>query len=443
MLFLNISVCLLVNGCSNNSKVNEIPDRPNFFLFLADDLGKNDIGYAGNRYVQTPNIDSFAKNGIDFRNMYTPTAMCAPSRSALYTGLYPHSNGCYMNHGATNTHVKTLPVYLKQLGYSVALVNKKHINPKSIYPFDFIKDNQLEEYLKKATSPVCIIYASYEPHGPHSSDNLEPDSVIIPPKWVDTKSTREKLAGYYSDISKLDNEFQYFLHTIHKNNSDTNSIVIFTSDHGYGYFGKWSCYEAGLHVPFFMQSDGFTFLEDDIGALTSFVDIVPTFIELAGGSVPENLDGRSFLPLLKGEKTATHKHIYGIHTTRGIWSGKAYPVRSITNGKFKYIMNLNATQKFQNILTNGRYFGDTSDASAEWKEWLKQRENNKWVDLYQIRPSEELYNLENDPDEMNNLANMPQYNDIKFELKKSLQQWMNQQNDKGLESELEVPLKKH
>lgn len=217
--------------------------KPNLFLFLADDLSYNDLGVTGNPFVQTATIDAFAKNAIAFEKMYTPSAMCAPSRSALMTGLYPHRNGCHMNHGEVYSNVKSLPTYLKTLGYQVALVGKRHIKPKQNFPYDYVAYEQLDEYLQKVPQPVCVLYASNEPHGPHAESTQSIDDVLLPAKWIDTKNTKEKLTGYYADIAALDIEFKQFLRTIEANNLVKNSVTIFTSDHGYEYFAKWSCYE--------------------------------------------------------------------------------------------------------------------------------------------------------------------------------------------------------
>ena len=382
---LYLGILISVSGCTNPSKDSEVDQKPNLFIFLADDLSKSDLGCTGNQFVKTPNIGSFANNSINFSKMYTPTAMCAPSRSTLYTGLYPHSNGCHMNHGQTFEHIKSLPIYLKDLGYQVALVEKAHIKPASVYPFDYLTKDQLNDYLDQNDGPFCIIYASNEPHGPHPKENLNLDSVIIPPKWSDTPSTRKRLAVYYKDIAVLDEEFSAFLNAIKLNCLDKNAVTVFTSDHGSGFFAKWSCYESGLRVPFFLQSNGLQFQAEKVDALVSFTDVLPTFVELAGGKLNEKLDGKSFLPLLKEQTNAIHQYVYGTHTTRGIYSGKAYPIRSITDGEFKYILNLNSEEKFQNILTNGWNFGDSTEASSTWKEWMKQSASNPWVRFYQHR----------------------------------------------------------
>ena len=434
----------LACNTSKQSSTTPINTQPNIFLFLADDLSYQDIGVTGNSFVKTPTIDAFAQQAISFKKMYTPSAMCAPSRSALMTGLYPHRNGCHMNHGAIYKEVKSLPTYLKALGYQVALVGKKHIKPAENFPYDYVDYADLDTYLSNANQPVCLLYASNEPHGPHAKSKQSLEQVLLPAKWIGTKSTKEKLTGYYADIAALDAEFEHFLATIQANNLAQNSVIIFTSDHGYEYFAKWSCYEAGLHIPFYMQANGIQFKTKTVNQLTNFVDIVPTFITLAGGTIPNNLDGKNLVPLLNGENKPIHEFIYGAHTTRGIYSGKAYPIRSITNGKWKYIHNLNHQEQFQNIITNGWNF-DPPPTSGSWAEWLAVLKENgtgaEWAAFYQKRPAEELYNLANDPNEMVNVAEEAAYQAVKKQLQTHLESWIIKQKDTGIEAELKVPLK--
>lgn len=439
-------LCLFfMMGCQNTKSTSANEGvRPNLFLFLADDLGEADLGINGNPFVKTQDIDAFAKKAISFNKMYTPSAMCAPSRSALMTGLYPHRNGCHMNHGKVFDHVKSLPQYLKPLGYEVILVGKRHIKPAKVFDYTYIKFKELDAYLKTVQKPVCIMYASNDPHGPHQYGKHSIEKVIIPKKWQDTKGTRNKLAGYYADIASLNNEFQKLLNIIKNNELDKKSVTIFTSDHGADFFAKWSCYEAGLKVPFFLQANGVKFKVKEVNKLTSFVDIVPTFIELAGGTPSQDLDGRSLVNLLKGRKKAVHPYIYAAHTTRGIYSGKAYPIRSITDGKWKYITNLNHTTAFQNIITHGWNFDPVPKGT--WAEWLnvlkEKKEGSEWVHFYQNRPKEELYYLKTDPHETNNLADKTTHEKIKNKLSQELKRWMKQQNDLGMEAEMAVPLKR-
>jgi len=113
-------------------------NRPDFVLFIADDLSISDVGCYGNEIIRTPYIDALAEQGMRFTKAYTTTAICTPSRSAIYSGQYPQRNGVHMNHGKVFKTTKSLPHYLQKMGYRVALSGKKHIAPWENFPFEYI-----------------------------------------------------------------------------------------------------------------------------------------------------------------------------------------------------------------------------------------------------------------------------------------------------------------
>lgn len=437
LILLGLILVLIVHSC------NKTPDRPNIVLFLADDLSYADLSYHGHPVVQTPNVDLLAGEGVSLTHMFTPTAMCAPSRSALYTGLYPHRNGCHMNHGKVKKDMQSLPHYLKPLGYHVALVNKRHVGPAKAFPFDYVHKDSVEFYLEGLNGePFCLIYASDEPHGPHSDGRIKEGDVQVPPTWINSPEARKKYARYLNDVEKMDAEFGSLITMLKNKKLYEDAVCIFTSDHGYEYFAKWTCYENGLRVPFFIK---WKQLEAGTNnhAMIHFVDVLPGIVELAGGSPPQNIDGSSFIGVLIQGETEHRDLIFGCHTNRGIISGNAYPVRSVRNRQWKYIRNLNADSLFQNVLTHGWTFSE-EDAGPVWKSWKKAAEKDDMiaerVHFLVKRPTEELYDLLNDPFELENLAGDPGYADIKSNLSASLDQWMEMQGDHGLETEMKVPI---
>ena len=169
--------------------------------------------------------------------------------------------------------------------------------------------------------------------------------------------------------------------------------------------------------------------------MVQYVDVVPTLIDAAGGKSPDNLDGRSFLGVLTGRTDKHSDVVYGVHTTAGIIAATegGYPVRSIRDGKNKYIMNLRHTATFRNTLI-------VSDRGNYWKSWVEKAKTDafaaKRVKLYLDRPAEEFYDIVKDPHELNNLAGEARYRPIMDAMKKKLLAWMDRQGDKGLETEL-------
>jgi len=422
------------------------PEKPNIVLYIADDLSWWDLGCTGNAVVQTPNVDLLASEGMSMTHMFTPSTMCAPSRSAMYTGLFPHRNGCHMNHGRVKEGIQSLPDYLEPLGYHVALAGKKHIKPPEAFPFDYLPPHpdSISKYIEGLNGePFCLVFASKDPHAPHMEGRITADDVKVPPHWLDTWESRDLLARYMNDIETMDQEFGMLAGVLKDQELYEDAVVIFTSDHGFEHFSKWTCYDAGLRVPCMIRWKGVLEGGSENHAMASFVDFLPTFVEMAGGRAPFDIDGISFLNVIIDDLPEHRDQVFGTHTTRGIISGKAYPIRSIRDREFKYIMNLASDSIFQNVNTHG-WTWDPADASGTWASWLRLGEEDESVTgrvrLYRQRPAEELYHLAKDPWELHNLAGDPQYAAIKEALKVELDQWMMEQGDLGMESELAVPL---
>ena len=439
-----------IQGCTSVAKQPTSKNRkgkPNIVLFLADDQGIDDVGCYGNNIIRTPNIDRLAEEGLRFNLAFTPTAMCSPSRSALYTGLYPHRNGCHPNHSRIKPGIKTLPYYLKPLGYRVALAGKTHIKPREQFPFEYmgLKPERIEKFITSTKDkPFCLIVASHEPHGPHKQGGYKPGQIPVSPYRVDTLQTRQQLANYYTDIDLLDKEVGEVLGLLKKHDLEQNTLFIYASDHGYNIYAKWSCCDAGLHVPFVVRWPGRVKPGTVTDAMVSFVDVLPTFVEAAGGRPPKNIDGRSLLPVLVGRKNRHNEVVFGAHTTRGIISGRAYPIRSVRTRTHKYIRNLNPDGMFQCVSTHGRNYKEIDN--GVWGSWKQKAKTDTFaaqrVKTFQHRPAEELYDLTKDPYELKNLADDPAQRRLLASLADMLDTWMKQQGDRGMEAEMAVPLHK-
>jgi N-sulfoglucosamine sulfohydrolase len=413
--------------------------KPNIVLFLADDQSVWDLGCYGNPAIRTPKMDQLASEGLRFNRAFTSTAMCAPSRSMLYTGLYPHRNGCHMNHGTTREGVKSLPHYLKPLGYRVVLADKTHIKPKSVYPFEYINQNDIDKVIL-GKQPYCLIIASQEPHTPHQQGKYKAEDVPVPPYLPDVPAVRKDLAGYYTDIDSLDLELGQALDLVKSSGKESNTLFIYTSDHGNSLMAKWTCYETGLRVPMIARWPGQIEPKSQTDAMIDFVDVLPTFIEIAGGKAPNEIDGQSFLEVLTGKQKEHRKLIYGAHTNQGIISGQPYPVRSVRNERYKYIRNLNPSGIPSNTVTH--LDGKEVEVGGVWGEWKQAAKTNanaaQLLSRVMTRPVEELYDLQEDPWEMKNLATEPAQAAVKTELSTELDRWMKRQGDLGMQAELAV-----
>ena len=411
---------------------------PNLVVFVSDDHSRRVAGCYGDEIARTPNMDRLAREGMRFNCVFTSVAMCAPSRKTLATGLYPHRHGLDVNGARARPGTKGLKDHLTPLGYRVVKGGKGQ----------FDRD-RLEQILTEHVSkPLCLFISSREPHSPWKANGAyDPRTVPLPPTLVDTHETRRDVANYYSDVTLADAELGQCMELLEEHGFDDNTCLIYTSDHGCALpFGKWTCYDEGLNVPLIVRWPGRIRPGSVSDALIGFVDVLPTFIEMAGGRPVEDMDGRSFLPVLLGHRPQHNEVIFSAQTTKGIAKGSEFPIRAIRTTRHKYIMNLKPNGVFQNLITEGLDLNlvpqrlltsehplYTWDPMYSWRSWKKQAATDAFaaarVHAYQHRPPEELYDLNADPFELRNLAADPSMRELKMELRQQLVDWMKQQND--------------
>jgi len=430
-----------------SAKKNE--SKPNFVFILADDCTNWDIGCYGSKDSKTPNIDKLASEGIRFTRCYQAAPMCSPTRHNIYTGLYPVKTGAYPNHTMVNEGIKTVVQYLKPLGYRVALSGKTHISPKTVFDFEYLGKAKNPDFklvdaflsdTKRKNEPFALYLTSNEPHGPYDKGDpsmFDPEKVTLPPHYVDTKEMREIFCRYLAEINYLDGQVADAISLLEKHGLSDNTLVIFASEQGNGFpFAKWTLYEAGVKSALIARWPGKISPGTVSNSIVEYTDILPTFIELAGGHVP-GLDGKSLAPIFKDPENDIKKYSYSIHTTRGINSGSEYyGIRAVVDENYRYIWNLTPDAEFLNVVNN------KEKPDSYWKSWLKKAETDErakfLVEKYRKRPKEELYNIKMDKWCENNLANDPDYNEIKEKLKAKLIEWMEDCGDKGQQTELEA-----
>ncbi|MHC4751469.1 MAG: sulfatase-like hydrolase/transferase, partial [Planctomycetota bacterium] len=276
-------------GLTNSVRAAE-NNHPNILLVIGDDMTWRDCEPYGNKQVRTPNMTRLAREGMCFDAMFTSTAMCAPTRQQLYTGLYPVRNGAYPNHSRVYDGVKSLPYYLKVLGYRVGLIGKRHFGPPESFPFEAVgrKGNKkgasdtaaIAEFVNRdKKQPYCLIVASNEPHTPWNKGNVaqyEADKLTVPPYLVDCAQTREGLIQYYAEITFLDGQLGACMKIVDESGRKDNTIVIFTSEQGssFPFGGKWSCYETGLKTAFIVRWPAKVKADTRNKAMTQYVDVV-------------------------------------------------------------------------------------------------------------------------------------------------------------------------
>lgn len=432
----------------NDKQKTNSPDlvaKPNMVFIIADDCTHRDLGCYGGQAL-TPNIDQLATQGMRFTRCFQAAPMCSPTRHNIYTGLYPVKSGAYPNHTFAKAGTKSIVHYLKPLGYRVHLSGKTHINPVEVFPFEYSKDGKnpsmsaidtLIGECKAEEQPFCLFACSNEPHSPWNkgdSSQYDPAKVKLPPYFVDTEKTRSDFVDYLAEITYYDGQVGQILKLLEKHGIAKNTIVMVVSEQGSSFpFGKWTCYDTGLQSACIVRWPDRVKAGSVSDAMIEYVDVTPTFIEAAGGSPADVLDGQSFLPVLKGDAVKHKSYVFGIHTTRGIINGSDYfGIRSVRGERYKLILNLTPEMKFRNACTKSKVF-------VSWIEKAKtDPDAADKVKRYQNRPEIELFDTKSDPLEWTNLANDPNLGPVRDELMTRLTKWMMDQGDQGQKTELEA-----
>lgn len=415
--------------------------QPNMVIILADDLSYYDIGAYGAKNIETPNIDKLAEEGVKFNNAFNSATMCTPSRHSLLTGLYPIKHGGYANHSQVKEGVKSMPHYLKSLGYRVGLTGKWHIAPNESFPFERIPGFQsksiatdvtyslkgVEEFINKE-EPFCMVVASVNPHGPWTAgnpDEFDPDQLELPPHLIDTETIRSSYVNYLAEVKLLDEEVGDIISLLKKNGLYDNTVILFLSEQGSQFAGnKWTVWNPGVKAGVIAVWQNHIKAGTESDAIIQYEDVLPTFIDLAGGGEVKGLDGISFTDVLLEEKETHRKFAYGVHNN--IPEGPAYPIRSITDGNYKLIHNLTP-----DAIYSEKHI-EKEDWFLSWKE--KAGDDIQAASLlhrFKNRPEYEFYNIQEDPFELQNLVNLPHHKNTIEQMNRALEEWMEDQGDLG------------
>ena len=418
----------------NCSYANESGEPPNFLVFVADDLNKEYYGCYGHPNTASPTVDRLAAEGMVFDSAFTGQAICATSRSMLYTGKYPFRNGAVMNHTAVYEGTRTICHHLQELNYDVILCGKSHVRPASAFPWTqailhpIAKGDQktnedrtmpldkLESFFQQKGGPkrpFCVVASSHYPHGEHPQQtSFSADSVSLTRFHVDTPRNRKSEAHFNQAIKNSDDELERALALLDKYDHADNTIVIFVSDHGR--FGKWTVYDSGLNVPLVVRWPSVVKAGSRSDALVSFADVLPTMLEAAGADPVSDFDGRSFLPVLKQTARSHQKYVYGVMINQGIINAHVFPGRTIRSKQYRYIRNYNTLAAVKRREVAGKKHTEILRMGAQ-----------QHPDI----PEEELFDVIADPQEKHNLASDPTHEEIKTKLKQELQNWLVAQND--------------
>ena len=431
---LILSLLFLGVACNKQNREEQEAQHPNFIVFIADDASWNDCGPYGNDNIKTPNINKLAEEGLVFDNAFLTTSSCSPSRCSILTGRYPHSTGAPELHMPLPGNQLLFAGELQKAGYFTAVAGKYHIGPKR-EEFDSIYGggpSGCENWVKALRErpkdkPFLLWLAALDPHRAYQPNTIpephKPENVVVPPYLPDNDSTRKDLALYYDEISRLDSYLGKVMEELKKQGEDENTLVIYMSDNGRPFpRAKTRLYDSGIKTPFIVRWQG-KVQKGRTDAMVSSIDIAPTFCELAGAEISETFQGFSFAPVLEDPSAEIREYIASEHN----WHDYQAHERAVRNDRFLYIRNafpeLNASPPADAV------------RSITYQKMIKLYKDGKLsenqLDCFtEPRPAEELYDVVNDPYQLNNLAQNQDYEAELAKMRELLDNWIDEFNDK-------------
>jgi len=452
-------------NCTFGNEVKDYPQKINILLITADDLNWNSCGFAGCRVENiTPNIDKLARESMTFTHGYMTSSVCQPSRGALMTGMYPHSNGIDGFY-QTDKNILTFPEVIQSNGYFTAILGKLvHSTPKASIKWDLTSNGDqadfkygrspkayadgMKEAIKNSKAsgkPFFIMANSQDPHRPFSGSKMDKimqeasgyespsriygaDEVEVPPFLPDIPEVREDIRQYFCSVKRLDDTVGEILRVLEEEGQKDNTMVIFLSDNGMAEpFAKTSCYLNGNKSYWIIRIPGMTKAgKINTEHIINGIDFMPTVLDILKIKIPKTVQGNSFADALKGKKLKGFKFAVTEFTETS--NRIRFPMRAIQTKKYGYIVNLWSD--------TGIDFLNGSMGGMAWSAMLKAAENDQKiaerVAFYINRVPEELYDYENDPHALRNLINDPDYSKVLKQLTAKLERSMVKTHDPAL-----------
>lgn len=410
--------------------------RPNFIFFLSDDISQEDHGCYGHPVIKTPHIDQLAAEGMRFDRAYLAISSCSPSRCSIITGRYPHNTGAPELHSKLPDDQIRFPELLRQAGYHTALSGKNHMFGNKDRAFDKITDgggpggsSDWVELVRDRPKdkPFFFWFAANDAHrGWSVSDHApeyNPAEVVVPPYNIDSPTTREDLALYYHEVSRFDYFVGKVRAELERQGILENTFLVVASDNGRPFpRAKSRLYDSGIKTPWVVHYPALVKEGATTRSFVSVIDLSATCLELAGVEVPENIQGRSFVPILKDPETTVREVVFSEQN----WHVYRNHSRLVRWGDFAYIRN-----RFPNQMNLCSESDTTYPAGKElWRAHAEGRTTGKhWQTFANPCPEEELYDLSMDPDQLTNLADQAEHAAQIKQAREMLATWTEQTGD--------------
>lgn len=432
------------------------PEPVNILLLVSDDHSAPFLSCYGYPDIKTPNIDRLASEGLLFRNAFTTAPQCVLSRAALMTGRSTLDVRMTRFSAPLSADVVSFPELLRKAGYYTGICGRNfHLNGNRNVKesADVYDEHHLETFAKrvdylKVNAVRDSIFAQYtsfldripkgksfflqvgysDPHRIFDAKEFEPDptKITLPPTWPDTKLLREDFAAYLGEIQRLDAEVGRILDDLKRRGLERNTLVIFIGDNGGALLrGKGTLYRTGLNVPLIIRYPGKIAPAQINTAIVSGEDIAPTILETAGLAKGKEMTGLSLVPAFNDQSFEPHEYVYAVRGAHG--SGLPTNTahfdlgRTIFDKRYKLVYN---------AMWQLPYFPVDFSSQPFWLDLKQQHAEgklNKLTDrlfFSERREMFELFDTQEDPHEIINLAGDPAFKEIEHRLKSKLQEWM-------------------
>ena len=409
--------------------------RPSFVFFIADDVSQEDLGCYGHPTIKTPHIDALAANGMRFDNAYLTISSCSPSRCSIITGRYPHNTGAPDLHTKLPESQIRFPELLRETGYYTVLSGKNHMFGGKDRAFDRItkgggpgREADWVQHVQDRPDdqPFFFWFASVDAHRDWQKTEDAPEyavgDAVVPPYLVDTVATRRDLSDYYHEVSRFDYFVGRVTAELKKQGVLDNTLIVVAADNGRPFPRcKSRLYDSGAKTTWVVHYPSLVKAPSATGSLISSIDLSATCLELAGVVQPACIQGRSFVPILKDPNATVRELVFAEQN----WHVYRNHSRMVRFGDFTYIKN--------NFPNQPNLCLESHDWPAGEDLWEAHAAGKTTAHQQQIFanpcPEEELFKLNKDPNQFENLAGNPEHAKTLKQARRLLANWTEQTGD--------------
>ena len=431
LLFLVIHV-----PASAEAQETSANSRPNFILFITDDISQDDLGCYGNPDVKTPHLDQWAADGLRFDNAYLTCSSCSPSRCSLITGRYPHNTGAAELHTKLPPNHVLFPKLLRDAGYHTVLSGKHHMGPHVNEAFEKIspgrgpgKEGDWIEIMQNRPKdkPFFFWFASGDAHRDWQASDDAPkydaDSITVPPYLVDGPLTRQDLADYYHEVSRTDTFAGRIRDELTSQGIVNDTYFIYMADNGRPFPRcKTRVYDSGVKSPLIIARPG-TIAPSTTKSLVSVnIDLPATILQLANVGQSDRMQGVSFASILKDPTTTIRDYVFSEHN----WHVNQAYERMVRFGDFVYVRN-----GFPHLQSMCVESAPKFPAGKElWSHESDGMLNEFQRDIFLTpRPEEEFFRISTDPHQLRNVVDSPEHQEQLAKLRSVMDRWIDETCD--------------